>query len=52
MIEHCDFNEQVSTTSDEGRLRPDMVVHMPGGGEVVVDAKVPLDAFLKLQRVR
>ena len=48
MIEHCDFNEQVSTTTDEGRLRPDMVVHMPGGGEVVIDAKVPLEAFLQL----
>jgi DNA recombination protein RmuC len=48
MIEHCDFNEQVSTTSDAGRMRPDMVVHMPGGGEVVVDAKVPLEAFLAL----
>jgi len=48
MIEHCDFNEQVSTTSDEGRLRPDMVVHMPGEGEVVVDAKVPLEAFLQM----
>ena len=48
MIEHCDFNEQVSATSDEGRVRPDMIVHMPGGGEVVVDAKVPLDAFLQL----
>jgi DNA recombination protein RmuC len=48
MIEHCDFNEQVSTMSDAGRMRPDMVVHMPGGGEVVVDAKVPLEAFLAL----
>jgi DNA recombination protein RmuC len=48
MVEHCDFNEQVSTMSDEGRLRPDMVVHMPGGGEVVIDAKVPLEAFLQL----
>jgi DNA recombination protein RmuC len=48
MLTHCDFNEQVSATSDEGRLRPDMVVHMPGGGEVVVDAKVPLEAFLQL----
>ena len=48
MIEHCDFEEQVSTTTDEGRLRPDMIVHMPGGRDMVVDAKVPLDAFLKL----
>ncbi len=48
MLPHCDFNEQVSSTNDEGRLRPDMIVHMPGGGEIVVDAKVPLDAFLLL----
>jgi DNA recombination protein RmuC len=48
MLEHCDFDEQVSTTTDDGRLRPDMIVHLPGGGEIVVDAKVPLDAFLKL----
>jgi DNA recombination protein RmuC len=48
MLAHCDFDEQVSTVTDEGRLRPDMVVHVPGGGEIVVDAKVPLEAFLKL----
>ena len=48
MLEHCDFDEQVSTAGEDGRMRPDMVVHMPGGGLVVVDAKVPLDAFLQL----
>ncbi|HEY2215356.1 MAG TPA: DNA recombination protein RmuC [Acidimicrobiales bacterium] len=48
MLEHCDFDEQVSSNTEEGRLRPDMVVHMPGGREMVVDAKVPLDAFLRL----
>jgi DNA recombination protein RmuC len=48
MLSHCDFDEQVSTESDGGRLRPDMIVHVPGGGEIVVDAKVPLDAFLQL----
>jgi DNA recombination protein RmuC len=48
MLEHCDFDEQVTTNTDDGRLRPDMIVHLPGGGEIVVDAKVPLDAFLKL----
>ncbi len=48
MLEHCDFEEQVTTSGEDGRLRPDMVVHMPGGGQVVVDAKVPLDAFLQL----
>ncbi|HXY26870.1 MAG TPA: DNA recombination protein RmuC, partial [Acidimicrobiales bacterium] len=48
MLAHCDFDEQVSAPTDEGRLRPDMVVHLPGGGEVVVDAKVPLEGFLEL----
>ncbi len=47
MLEHCDFDEQRSTPGDEGLQRPDMVVHMPGGGQVVVDSKVPLDAFLQ-----
>jgi DNA recombination protein RmuC len=46
MIEHCDFEEQKTTATEEGSVRPDMVVHLPGGGEVVIDAKVPLDAFL------
>jgi DNA recombination protein RmuC len=45
MVAHCDFDEQVST--DDARLRPDLVVHLPGGAQVVVDAKVPLDAFLR-----
>jgi DNA recombination protein RmuC len=48
MLAHCDFDEQVSTLTDDGRLRPDMIVHVPGGGEIVVDAKVPLEAFLQL----
>jgi DNA recombination protein RmuC len=48
MLEHCDFDEQVTSNTEEGRLRPDMIVHMPGGREMVVDAKVPLDAFLRL----
>ena len=47
MLEHCDFDEQVSATGDEGRIRPDMVVHLPGARSVVVDAKVPLQAFLE-----
>jgi DNA recombination protein RmuC len=46
MIEFCDFVEQVSATSDEGRLRPDMVVRLPGGRSVVVDAKTSLKALL------
>ena len=47
MSEHCDFTEQVSVDSEAGRLQPDMVVHLPAKREVVVDAKVPLDAFLR-----
>jgi DNA recombination protein RmuC len=46
MLEHCDFDEQVTSDSDAGRMRPDMVVHLPGGKNVAVDAKVPMQAFL------
>ena len=46
MSEHCDFTEQVSVDSESGRLRPDMIVHLPSEREIVVDAKVSLDAFL------
>lgn len=47
MVAHCDFDEQVSAATEDGRLRPDVLVHLPGGAQVVVDAKVPLDAFLR-----
>jgi DNA recombination protein RmuC len=49
MLEHCDFDKQVTLLGgpDEGRLRPDMVVNLPGGRRVVVDAKVPLEAYLQ-----
>jgi len=46
MVEHCDFSEQPQVDAQEGRLRPDMIVRMPGGREIVVDAKTPLDAYL------
>jgi DNA recombination protein RmuC len=46
MSEHCDFSEQMSVTSADGRVRPDLVVHLAGGKNIVVDAKVPLVAFL------
>jgi len=46
MLEHCDFDEQVTVSGPEGRVRPDMVVHLAGAKEVVVDAKVPLQSFL------
>jgi DNA recombination protein RmuC len=48
MIEHCDFVAQASTRDAEGDLlRPDLVVRIPGGKQVVVDAKVPLAAYLE-----
>jgi DNA recombination protein RmuC len=47
MVEHCDFNEQVHVRTDEGNLRPDMLVHMPDGRDLVVDVKTPLDAYLE-----
>lgn len=46
MVEHCDFTEQASIDTEEGRLRPDLVIHLPGGKRVVVDAKAPLEAYL------
>ncbi|UCJ05272.1 DNA recombination protein RmuC [Chitinophaga pendula] len=48
MMEYCDFQEQVSTDSDSGRLRPDMVIQLPGSRQVVVDSKVPLAAYLEV----
>ena len=47
MIEHCDFHTQDSVLSENGLLRPDMTVRMPGGKTIVVDSKVPLKAYLE-----
>lgn len=46
MLDHCDFHEQASADGDEGRLRPDLIVRLPGGKQLVVDAKAPLAAYL------
>ena len=49
MIQHCDFVEQKTVTSGDGdrRMRPDVIVRLPGGKHVVIDAKAPLDAYLR-----
>jgi DNA recombination protein RmuC len=46
MVAHCDFVEQESVTVDDGRLRPDMIVQLPGGRQVIVDAKTVLAGYL------
>jgi DNA recombination protein RmuC len=47
MSERCDFTEQETFSSESGRLRPDMIVRLPGNRRIAVDAKVPLQAFLE-----
>lgn len=49
MKDHCDFVDQETVTTENGRLRPDMVVRLPGGKNVVVDSKAPLKAYLEAQ---
>jgi len=51
LIERVDFDVQSSITSDAGAGRPDMVVHLPGGKNIAVDAKVPFNAFLEASRI-
>jgi DNA recombination protein RmuC len=52
MLKHCDFTEQQSYAGDESTLRPDMVVNLPGGKQVVVDAKSPLQGVLDAHEAR
>jgi DNA recombination protein RmuC len=47
MLDHCDFVTQAAVDSDEGRLRPDLLVRLPAGKIIVVDAKTPLDGYLQ-----
>jgi DNA recombination protein RmuC len=46
MLDHCDFTSQTTVNGEEGRLRPDLLVRLPGGKTVVVDAKTPLEGYL------
>ncbi len=47
IVAHCDFIEQDTVGDEQGRLRPEMVVHLPGGRQIVVDAKTVLSAYLE-----
>jgi DNA recombination protein RmuC len=52
MVRHCDFSEQSSFAGEDATLRPDLVVRMPGGKHVVVDAKAPLQGVLDAYQAR
>jgi DNA recombination protein RmuC len=47
MSSHCDFIEQAYTGNDDSVMKPDMIINLPGNGHVVVDSKLPLDAYLE-----
>lgn len=48
MLQHCDFTEKATLTSDDrGRQTPDLLINLPGGATIIVDSKVPIDAYLR-----
>ena len=52
MVEHCDFQEQVHTATDDKVIRPDMIIRMPDQRDLVVDVKTPLDAYLEAMEAK
>ncbi|HBQ04051.1 MAG TPA: DNA recombination protein RmuC, partial [Acidimicrobiaceae bacterium] len=51
MASFCDFSEQSAVSSNDGLLRPDLTVRLPNGAFLVVDSKVPLSAYLRMQEL-
>jgi len=47
MVSYCDFEEQVSSSEENAKLRPDLIINLPGGKKIIVDAKAPLSAYLE-----
>jgi len=47
MLDHCDFFEQTTVMKEEGRIRPDRLVKLPGGKNIIIDAKAPLHSYLE-----
>src|SRR5690606_18487018 len=47
MVEHCDFTVQAHQVTETGSVRPDLIIHLPEGRQLVVDVKTPLDAYLE-----
>jgi len=51
LVEHVDFDLQSSLSTDDGRIRPDMVLHLPGGKSLPIDAKVPFDSYIRAMEI-
>ena len=47
LVNYCDFEEQVSSSENDGKLRPDLIINLPGQKKIIVDAKAPLAAYLE-----
>ncbi len=52
MVRHCDFSIQEHSQTQDGAIRPDMVVYLPGGRHIIIDAKVPLEAYLAASQAK